>query len=275
MFRILLGSLVLIVAAAAAFLIWSHWRWNREIGEDIRRLSAAAGRDLTIVTEEMLRALPPPVRRYLAYSGVVGKPIPNTIGLTQTGKIRNAANASWMNIEAEELYSTDPPAFVWKAAFPSRNLPVVLGRDSYLDGKGSILMKVLSLFAVAAERGAELNDAALMRYLNEMMWFPAAFLGRNVTWTAIDDTSAEVTLHDRGVSATATMVFDAEGRPVNFRAQRYNTTTRQLEIWETPISTYATFEGLSLPSKGQAVWKLADGDFAYVELEVLTVSYDR
>jgi hypothetical protein len=180
-----------------------------------------------------------------------------------------------MNIEAEEHYSTDPPAFVWKAAFPTRNLPVVLGRDAYLDGNGSILMKVLSLFAVADERGAELNDAALMRYLNEMMWFPAAFLGRNVTWTAIDETSAGVTLHDRGRSATATMFFDADGRPVNFRAKRFNTTTRQLETWETPISAYGAFEGLNLPSKGQAVWKLAGGEFAYVELEILTVSYDR
>jgi hypothetical protein len=179
-----------------------------------------------------------------------------------------------MNLEAVQHYSTRPPAFVWKASFPTRNLPVVLGRDAYLDGEGSILMKVLSLFTVADEHGEALREAALMRYLDEMMWFPAAFLGNNVAWTPIDDTSATVTIDDRGMNVTATMFFDADGRLVNFRATRFNTATRTMETWETPIAGYGEFAGLRLPSKGSAVWKLADGDFTYIELEIVGIAYD-
>ena len=274
MLRILIGSAIVAVAVLAIVLIWSHWRWNDRIEADVSRLSAAAARDVVVVTEEMMTSLPAPVRRYLAYTGVVGKSIPSTVRLTQRGRIRSDAGASWMNLEAVQHYSTRPPAFVWKASFPTRNLPVVLGRDAYLDGEGSILMKVLSLFTVADEHGEALREAALMRYLNEMMWFPAAFLGNNVTWAPIDDTSATVTIDDRGMNVTATLFFDADGRLVNFRATRFNTATRTMETWETPVAGYGEFAGLRLPSKGSAVWKLADGDFAYIELEIVEIAYD-
>jgi hypothetical protein len=274
MLRLIVGASILILAAAALLLLWSHWRWNEAIEADIRRLSAGAVRDVVMASEAMLAPLPAPVRRYLTYSGVIGKPIPNTVRLTQRGRIRSAADASWMNLEATEYYSTEPPSFVWKASFPTRNLPIVLGRDEYLDGTGSILMKVLSLYTVADESDGAMNEAALMRYLNEMMWFPAAFLGKNVAWTSIDDTSATVTIRDRDMSATATMFFDAEGRLVNFRAARFNTTTRTMETWETPMAAYGEFAGLHLPSKGSAVWKLAVGDFTYIELEIVEVVYD-
>jgi hypothetical protein len=274
MLRILIGSAIVAVAVLAIVLIWSHWRWNDRIDADVSRLSAEAARDVVVVTEEMMTSLPAPVRRYLAYTGVVGKPIPSTVRLTQRGRIRSDTSASWMNLEAVQHYSTRPPAFVWKASFPTRNLPVVLGRDAYLDGEGSILMKVLSLFTVADEHGEALREAALMRYLDEMMWFPAAFLGNNVAWTPIDDTSATVTIDDRGMNVTATMFFDADGRLVNFRATRFNTATRTMETWETPIAGYGEFAGLRLPSKGSAVWKLADGDFTYIELEIVGIAYD-
>jgi hypothetical protein len=179
-----------------------------------------------------------------------------------------------MNLEATEYYSTQPPAFVWKASFPTRNFSLVLGRDEYLDGKGSILMKLLAVYPVADESGEVLGEAGLMRYLNEMAWFPAAFLGGNVTWRAIDDRSAEVSLSDRGITARATLFFDTGGRLTNFRAERFNTETRLRERWETPISGYGEFAGLRLPSRGAAVWRRSEGDFTYVELEVIDVTYD-
>jgi hypothetical protein len=274
MVKIVIGVLIFIAAGAVLLVFWSYRRWNDAIGADIRRLTASAARDVVVVTEAMLAPLPAPVQRYLRYSGVVGKPIPATVRLTQRGRIRSAPTASWMNLEATEYYSTQPPAFVWKASLPTRSLPFVLGRDEYLDGKGSILMKMLAVYRVADESGGPLGEAALMRYLNEMTWFPAAFLGSNVTWRGIDDASAEVTLSDRGMTATAALFLDVEGRLTNFRAERFNTGTQSRETWETPITGYGEFAGRRLPSRGAAVWRLRDGDFTYIELEISDVSYD-
>jgi len=274
MLRTILLSVLVVVVAGAAFVLASSWRWSSEIDGDIAELIAATSRESVVVSADRLGGLPAAVQRYLAWSGVVGTTIPSVVRIRQTGRIRGAATSSWMALEADEVYSTRPPAFVWRAFFPKRSLPLVFGRDEYLDGKGSIVMKGLGVYPLAELSSDDLGPAGLMRYLNEMMWFPAAFLGDNVGWTAVDDNSAQVTLTDRGMSATATVVFDDDGRPVNFTALRFNTDTRRLERWETPMSAYGRFAGLNLPTKGAAVWKLADGDFTYVELDITDVSYD-
>lgn len=35
--------------------------------------------------------------------------------------------------------------------------------------------------------GSEIDQGTMMRYLNEMTWFPAAFLGENISWKAVDE----------------------------------------------------------------------------------------
>lgn len=275
MLKLALVVVLAITVAAAIAAIAANRLWNGAIDRDVARLEAAASREPAVVTEQMLAAVPAPVARYLAHSGVVpGTPVPRLVRLTQRGRIRSSAEAQWMTFEATQTYSTDPPAFVWKMWMPSRAAPLVLGRDTYLDGAGSIAMKMLSAFPVADERGEAMNAASLMRYLNEMMWFPAAFLGDNVRWRGLDDHAAEVTLTDRGMSATATLRFADDGRLESFRAIRYNTGTGRPETWETPLRADAPFAGLLLPSRGAATWRLAGGDFTYIELEITGIVYD-
>ena len=38
--------------------------------------------------------------------------------------------------------------------------------------------------------------------------------------------------------------------------------------WSTPITGYGEFEGLRLPVRGKAVWKLPDGDLEYIDVTV-------
>ena len=273
--KIWLVSLTLLLLAAVLFIGWSYARFSRAITTDIRRLIATAARNQVVVTPDMVSALPAPARRYFEHSGVVGKPIPRLVRLRQVGRIRANPTDKWMELEAEEFYSTSPPAFVWRAYFPKARLPIVLGRDEYLDGAGSIVMKMLAVYPVANERGQELGPAGLMRYLNEMAWFPAAFLGENVTIEPVDEACFRVTIADRGMTATALLFVDESGRLTNFRAQRFHTGTRTMETWETPMAKHGVLEGLRLPIAGAAVWKLKNGDFPYIELDVTDVKYDE
>lgn len=273
--RLILILVILAIVAGAAFVGWSHFRWSAAINADVQRVLQFRDGWRVTVDEEMIRDLPEPARRYFAYAGVVGRTIPVTVRLKQTGRIRSSLEASWLDLEAEEFFSTSPPNFVWRAVFPKPSLPLVMGRDEYLDGKGSIAMKLLGVVTVANERTNELAAAGLMRYLNEMMWFPAAYLGGNVTIELVEANSFQVTIADRGLSATATLTIDAEGKLVNFRALRFNTGTRAMEAWETPISGYGTFAGLRLPAAGKAVWKLASGDVEYIDLTITEVAYDE
>lgn len=230
-----------------------------------------------IVTEEMLQKLPDPVKRYLEYTGVVGKPMVQTVRLKQVGKIRKDTTQPWMNFEAKQYYSVSSPAFVWIAYMKIFGLPLIRVRDYYMEGRGNILVKALSLFTVADSGGEKMNQGAMMRYLNEMMWFPSAYLGKNISFESIDASSARVTLRDMGKSVTATMYFDGEGRLTNFIAPRYRDMGNgrfELENWSTPIREYGEFEGLRLPIKGAGVWNLREGDLEYIDVTITDFKYN-
>ncbi|HEY0920017.1 DUF6544 family protein [Devosia sp.] len=263
-----------LLAALAGGTALSWLAFSRAIDRETAALVAAARPVGRTVTEAAVARLPPPVQRFMRKAGVIGRPIPSIVRLRQVGRMRTAPTAAWMNFEADQVYTVDPPGFVWRAYFVSRSLPFVFGRDTYSGGGASILMKALGVVPVADVGGSELGAAGLMRYLNEMMWFPAAYLAPNVSWRAIDERSAEVSVTDSGLTARATLVLDGDDRIVDFRAQRFNTDTRSLETWETPISGHRELNGLLLPAGGQGVWKLDGGSFAYIELDVVALAYD-
>jgi hypothetical protein len=100
-----------------------------------------------------------------------------------------------------------------------------------------------------------MDQGSMMRYLGEMMWFPSALLEDNVSFQAIDATSARVTLTAGGKTATATMFFDAAGRLTNFVARRYAIAgeNRDLQTWSTPVTGYGELAGLKLPVGVKAV----------------------
>jgi hypothetical protein len=262
---------------AAAGVVWAAVRRMQMQSErDMQDLLANTRRGTAeIVRPEQLESLPAPVRRYLIYTGVVGKPIPQAVRVRQRGQIRPAKGQPWLPFSAEEVYTVDPPGFVWKVLAQAGPLPVP-GRDQYRYGAGRMQICPLGLFSAVDASGPELDQGAMMRFFNEIIWFPGAFLKENITWREIDDLSAEATFTDSGKSISAVLQFDASGRVLNFIAQRYmfGDDGGSLQTWSTPIATYGKLGGLRLPLTGSAVWNLPDGDFEYIQLEITDVEYD-
>jgi len=228
-----------------------------------------------LVTAEMLVPLPEPVRRYLRYSGIVGKPWVDSVYLKQSGRFRLGSDRPWMPMAAEEWYTTSPPSLLWKARFKMAGLPLISARDRYEGGRGHMFGKVAGLFTVFDVRGPELDQATMIRYLNEIMWFPSAFLGQNIAWQSVDDHAADAVFTDGDKSVTGRWFFDDQGRITNFTAKRYREINGEysLDDWSTPITGYGEFAGLNLPLAGQAVWNLPEGDLVYAELEITEVEY--
>lgn len=234
-------------------------------------------RNARSVTAAMLERLPEPVRRYLNHTGVVGQPWINTVRLKQTGRFRTAPDKPWMPMTAIQYYTTSPPGFLWKARFKMFGLPLVSARDTYKAGRGHMFGKMAGLLTIFDERGEAYDQGSMMRYLSEMIWFPIAFLGENIAWQAVDDHCAQVTLTDSGRSLSGRLFFDDVGRPTNFTTARYFRKGKgdlQLEDWSTPITEYGLRGGLNLPVRGQAVWKLASGDYPYWDGLITEVEYN-
>jgi hypothetical protein len=230
-----------------------------------------------LVTAEMLQGLPAPVQRYLDYTGIVGKPWVDTVYLKQTGRFRQGLDRPWMPMAAEQWYTTSPPGFLWKARFKMAGLPLLRAQDQYQDGQAHMFGKIAGLITVFDVRGEKLDQGAMLRYLSEMIWFPCAFLGDNITWEARDDLTAQVTFTDQGRQVSGLMHFDESGKFANFTAERYREVEGDysLDRWSTPAQRYGVRAGLNLPVSGQAVWNLAEADFAYVDLEITELTYNQ
>jgi hypothetical protein len=249
----------------------------RIVHRDVEALLAHSCADpQTLVTDTMLEGLPDPVRRYLRYTGVVGKPLARTVHLKQHGAMRPNAEGAWMPLDAEQFYSVQPPGFVWSGTVQLGPLPLASARDRYADGKGSMLIRAGGIYPIVDAIGEEMDQGGLMRYLSEMVWFPSAFLGPNISFAPIDDRSARVTLTDHGRSVEGVLHVDEEGRVTDFVAQRNRMVGGRFELatWSTPMTEYGEFGGLKLPMRVKAIWKLLDGDLPYFDIAITELEYD-
>jgi hypothetical protein len=266
------------VILAAGALVAGNWRFDQQAQAEVERLLALGSPPAAeVVTEDMLTPLPAPVQRFMRYAGVVGQPVPRVVRLTQRGTFYTDAKnpSAGMPFTAQQVYIINRPGFVWTVWANVGGLPLMRGTDSYRGGEGRMLIMLGGLFPVVNMDGAAMNQGAMMRHLSEMIWFPTAFFGGGVTWEAVDDDSARVTLDDGTQTVSGLMRFDAEGKLVSFEAQRFHVDSGTMQTWVTPVREYGELAGLRVPVRGEGTWKLPDGDFTYIDAQILEVRLER
>jgi hypothetical protein len=268
-------SLAVLLLLVVLVLGMGYWTFDRMIAGEVRELYASSSfTDETLVTEALLEDLPAPVQRYLIHAGVVGKPIVHTVRLKQAGRFRTGFDQPWMEIRASEYYNVDDPGFIWDATFYQNGLPILRVHDSYRDGKGYIIGKIGALVPMLEDQGEGVDQGTMLRYLQEMTWFPSAFLNENISFVPIDNGSAQVTLTDHNKSVTGTLYIDEVGRLTNFVAERYRNQADGYGTWTTPMTDYGEYEGLQLPKAGKGVWLLPEGEFDYIDVTATEIEYN-
>ena len=87
-------TVALVFSSALCALQLGLRRFDRLVKRDVEALLARATTTAgeAVVTEEMLKDLPEPVRRYLKHTGTVGKPSVDTVYLEQKGQMYLGAN---------------------------------------------------------------------------------------------------------------------------------------------------------------------------------------
>lgn len=217
-------------------------------------------------------SLPAPVRRYLELTGAAGRPALRTAVLRQRGRIRAAADKPWMPFQSEQVYSTDPPGFVWLARAHATPLVHVMARDAFLDGRGHLLVRLLGVLTVADGRRPHVDQGAALRYWGEIVSFPEAVLDPRLRWEPIDDRHARLVAHG-APEVSAVVEFDVAGLPAATHAERYRDVGGRgvLTPWSGHSLDWRVIDGRLFPSRWRSVWHLAEGDLDAVELEILGV----
>jgi len=278
MIKVVIIILGLIVVIIASFIIIGNLAFKSKVSGEVKELfKKSQETKLKVVTEEDIKYLPEPIQRYLRYSQIIGKEEIKTVRLKQKGFIRTSEKQKWMLFEAEQYYTTNPPGFIWFATAKAAPFLSIKVRDRFYEGRGNMLVKLFGLKNIADATGPEMDQGTLIRYLNEIMWFPTAYLSEYIQWEPIDSNSAKATISYQGVTASAVIHFNEKGELTNFVAERYRDVGGKfvMETWSTPIKGYKEIKGIRIPFKGEGVWNLSSGDFSYIRLEVTDIEYNN
>ncbi|RLM59874.1 hypothetical protein DVK02_00810 [Halobellus sp. Atlit-31R] len=224
--------------------------------------------------------MPPPVERYVRSALAERKRAVDSVVLRQAGQVRTGdADSPWRPFTATQYVTTDPPGFLWDAAVRFAPLVSVRVRDLYVGGDGSASVSLAGAIPLdGAEASPELNEAELMRYLAEAVWYPTALLPRaGVTWSAIDDETAAATIECGGVSASLTFTFDGDEVRTVHSDGRYRRVDGRYERtpWTGHWRAYEMRNGFRVPTEGDVVWHLPDGDLHAWHGRLEEVSHDR
>lgn len=259
---------VVVLFAAAAML------FGQAVKREVKLLQSQALKDDKIVTEEMLSALPQNVQRWLRHTAVAGSKNPNIIRIMQKGSMRSKPGGKWMPFSAVQYFSIDPPAFVWDARIKVTPFIDIAARDRYHNGSGHMLIKPMYIFTAANSSGKEMDQGTMLRYLAEMAWFPQAAVSPYLRWEALNDRQSKVTMSYGGIQASGTYSFDEAGNVTAFEARRYGDFggIYRKETWSINVTGYQTFNNRLIGNTSEVTWKLKEGDFKWLILEVTAIN---
>ena len=203
----------------------SHRRFQRSTAAEVQTVfregeAALGSADLKARRDQ----LPPPIQRHLTYAITSNAPSIRTARLRHDGTFRTGPDRRWLPITGEQYFSVGHPGFVWFASLRLAPFLWIQARDRLVSGKGNMLVKPLSAFALADASGPEIDQGSALRWLAESVWFPYALAGPDVQWEAIDDRSARATLRGGGLPVQATFETGADGRLASVHAERYRDT---------------------------------------------------
>ena len=172
------------------------------------------------VTEADLAALPGAAQRFLRAAGAVGRPPDWSFQARFRGRFRLRAGLPWMPCQIAQYSSRLEVARVFHMRIDAGRVIPLIGRDSYLGGRGRMQGRLLGLLTVADGSGPEFDTGELVTYLNDaVLLAPSMLLRLPVTWSAAGDDAFDVTLADCGHRVTARVFLDHHGLPCDFSTE--------------------------------------------------------
>lgn len=272
------GTIANIIILLATFIGYSSFSFKHKVQEERRTLfENSQVKSQEIITEDTFVELPKSVQKWLSNSGIIGKKMISNVHLVQELKLKlKPEQINWNKGRAEQYFTVQPPAFNWHINTEMNPVLSVVGRDKFEDGKGEMIIKLLSLIPVAnAKSDDKINQATLQRYLAEIVWFPSASLSEYIRWEPIDDYSARATMVYKGTKGSGIFHFDDNGIFEKFVAMRYRD-SEDAEPTEWTVTAIKTEErnGIRIPVECEVNWELENGQWTWLKFEVKDIQYN-
>lgn len=269
------GTLPNVVILIACFLARSNHQFKRLTQMELAQMKLVHNKKSEMIQENHLSVLPIAVQNWLRASGIMGKPFIVSGEISQQLTMQLKPEQKNMKATAFQFTNASNPGFIWVVQTNSNAFMWFCGRDKFSNSKGEMLIKLFSLFTVVDEQGKTMDEAALQRYLGEMVWFPSLALNQNITWEALNDSSAKATMNYMGTTGSGIFTFNAMGEVTRFSAMRFkdhHPSAQRME-WIIEVEDYSIFDGIKVPTKLAATWMLPTRKWTWLRMEVNDLHY--
>ena len=205
--------------------------------------------------------------------------IPKFITVNQTAKFKTDFNSDWRSLKATQYYTSEIPNFIWVSEMETSQFFWINAIDSYVNGKGNMLIKLNSSITVADSWGVELDKSGLFRYISEAVFFPSKLLpSKNLLWNILDSNKAEIKFINHDNSIVAKLYFNSEFKISKIETyDKYRALEAGFEksLHTVYFSNYKIVNDLfEVPTSMEVEWDLASGKFKYGKFDIENISYE-
>jgi hypothetical protein len=248
-------------------------RFIQEVEKGLSRFSPQG-----ILTDDDIQHLPEIVKKYLTYTGVLGKPKLQNVRIKFTGDFKQKPGGKWMKFKSIQYNFFDEPTRLFYIRSTLFGIPLI-GLHSYLGQNATMEIKIASLFKVADAKGKEMNRSETVTMLNDMcLMAPASLINKNIKWKIIDPITVNAEFTNQGNTISAVLYFKESGELLNFISDdRYMSAdgkTYNNYRWSTPVKEYKEINGIKVLSYGEAIWQRPEGEFCYGKFKLQEIEFN-
>ena len=188
--------------------------------------------------------------------------------LKHSGTFRTSPGNDPVDIKGEQYFTAEPPGFVWIG-----KTSMFKAVDQYIDGKGKLKVKILSLIPVESSEGFSTDKGELLRWLGESVWFPTNLLPRKgLSWSGIDDNTARLEFSYNDLDIYYIVKFNDQNEIYEIRTKRYKG-KKGLSTWIGRLHDYSEENRMHVPHKIEAIWAENSKEYKYADFRIEEIEY--
>jgi hypothetical protein len=269
----------------SGFPFGSNRGFRAQYAQDIARNFArpiAPSIDAPLLTEADLAPLPAAVQRYIRLSGALDQPRVRDFRARFHGRIRSGPKARWMAFTGEQHNFYDPangPSRFFLMDASMLGLPVQV-YHRYVDAQATMRVKAVSLWTMVDASGPDMDAAETVTVFNDLCVFaPGALIDHDIRWGEIDPRTIHAHFAHRDHVVRAVLSFNEAGELTDFVSDDRAVVSSNGRAftkmrWSTPLSDYRAFGRHRVMGRGQCVWHLPEGEYAYLQLDLDAIDYN-
>ncbi|MDD4821682.1 MAG: hypothetical protein PHI48_03890 [Bacteroidales bacterium] len=267
-------NVIILIASVIGYGTWSfydRYQMDLKVGSNQKTYFQDSK-----LTETDIQQLPEPVKRYIRYTGSIGKPKVNCFKVEFVGKIRKNEQSEWMPFTSEQYNFMETPTRLFFLKAKMKGLPVE-GYHCFKNGVAFMDIRLFSLFKVQYMDGEEMNLSETVTFFNDMCCMaPPTLIDKRIKWLEVEGNNVKASFTNNNITVSAWLYFNDQGQLINFISHdRYSADAGKKLPWATPLRDYQEINGYRLSGNADAVYSYPDRDLCYGTFNIVKIEYNK